>query len=354
MNPQTPYDLTRITLVVLIIGVLLVGSLWTLLPFLGALIWSATIVVATWPLLLRIQRVAGDRRWIATAIMTGLMLAIFIVPFWFAIGELLAAAAEGVEMVRVFLAQGLAPPPEWIERLPWVGDRVAARWRELAASGPEAVTETVRPYVRSAATWVLSITGGFGIVIVHFILTVIIAAILYSQGESAARGVLMFARRIGRERGERVVRLAGQAVRGVAMGVIVTALVQSLFAGLGLWVSGVPRPGFLLAVTFVLGVTQLGPLPVLLPAVIWLYWSGSIGWASALLVWTVLVAALDNFLRPLLIRRGVDLPLLLIIPGVIGGLIGFGVVGLFIGPVILAVTYTLLESWIREDKGAAQ
>jgi predicted PurR-regulated permease PerM len=201
---------------------------------------------------------------------------------------------------------------------------------------------------------VFSITGGFGMIVVHFILTVIIAAILYSNGERAAEGVLLLARRIGQEQGERVVRLAGQAVRGVALGVIVTALVQSLLAGLGLWVGGVPRAGLLLAIMFVLGIAQLGPLPVLLPAVIWLYWSGSIGWAIALLVWTVLVGALDNILRPVLIRRGVDLPLLLIIAGVIGGLIGFGVVGLFIGPVMLAVTYTLLKSWVSNDKAGAQ
>jgi len=136
MNPQAPYDLTRITLIVLIIGVLIAGSLWTLLPFLSALIWATTIVVATWPLLLRVQRVAGDRRWIATTVMLGVMLAIFVVPFWLAVGKLLAAAAQGVELVRAFLAQGLAPPPEWIERLPLVGDNVAAKWRELAARGP--------------------------------------------------------------------------------------------------------------------------------------------------------------------------------------------------------------------------
>jgi predicted PurR-regulated permease PerM len=235
-----------------------------------------------------------------------------------------------------------------------VGARIAARWRELAAGGPDAVIETVRPYASSAAAWVFSITGGLGMMVVHFILTVIIAAILYLHGEIAAKGVLSFAHRIGQEEGERAVRLAGQAVRGVALGVIVTALVQSLLAGLGLWVSGVPRPGLLLAIMFVLGVAQLGPIPVLLPAVIWLYWSGNVGWAIALLVWTVLVGALDNILRPVLIRRGVDLPLLLIIAGVIGGLIGFGVVGLFIGPVILAVTYTLLESWVRNDKAGAQ
>ena len=354
MNSRPGYDLTRITLVVLIIGALLAGSLWTLLPFLGALIWAATIVVATWPLMLWIQRLAGGRRLMATAVMTGVMLAIFIVPFWLAIGALLGGAVEGVELAKDFFAHGLPPPPEWIERLPWVGERIAARWRELAAGGPEAVIETVRPYASSAAAWVFSITGGLGMMVVHFILTVIIAAILYSHGEMAAKGVLSFAHRIGQEEGERAVRLAGQAVRGVALGVIVTALVQSLLAGLGLWVSGVPRPGLLLAIMFVLGVAQLGPIPVLLPAVIWLYWSGNVGWAIALLVWTVLVGALDNILRPVLIRRGVDLPLLLIIAGVIGGLIGFGVVGLFIGPVILAVTYTLLESWVRNDKAGAQ
>jgi predicted PurR-regulated permease PerM len=163
----------------------------------------------------------------------------------------------------------------------------------------------------------------------------------------------MFAHRIGGERGERTMRLAGQAVRGVALGVIVTALVQSIIAGIGLWLAGVPRPGLLLAIIFVLAVAQLGPLPVLLPAVIWLFWSGDIVWGSVLAVVTVIVAIVDNVLKPVLIKRGVDLPLLLIVAGVIGGLIGFGVVGLFIGPVILAVTYTLLESWVREDPGTA-
>jgi predicted PurR-regulated permease PerM len=189
-------------------------------------------------------------------------------------------------------------------------------------------------------------------VVVHFLLTILIAAILYTNGEAAAQGVVRFARRIGRYRGEQTVRLAGQAVRGVALGVIITALVQSIIAGIGLWLAGVPRPGLLLAIIFVLAVAQLGPLPVLVPAVIWLFWSGNILWGSVLVVVTVIVAVVDNVLKPVLIKRGVDLPLLLIVAGVIGGLIGFGVVGLFIGPVILAVTYTLLESWIKEGEGA--
>jgi predicted PurR-regulated permease PerM len=353
VNRQTPNDLTRIILVALIIAVLIGGSLWTLRPFLGAIIWAATIVVATWPLLLRVQCIAGGSRGVATALMTGAMLVVFIVPFWLAIGVLLDTTAQGVEVVRTFSTKGLGPPPAWLPDVPWVGRRMAEEWQRFAAAGPQALVETSRPYVRSAATWVVSITGGLGIVIVHFLLTAIITPILYARGERVTQGTLMLARRIGQDRGEQAVRLAGQAVRGVALGVIVTALVQAVLAGLGLWISGVPRPGFLLDV-FVLCVTQIGPLPVLLPATIWLYWSGSMAWATVLLVWTVVVGGLDNILRPILIRRGVDLPLLLIIPGVIGGLLGFGLVGLFIGPVILAVTYTLLRSWISDREPDSQ
>jgi predicted PurR-regulated permease PerM len=225
------------------------------------------------------------------------MLAIFIVPFSLAIGVLFDAAGQGVGLARAYFTQGLGSPPAWVVNLPWVGPRIAVKWQDLAAGGAEALATTAQPYVRSVAAWVLAITGGLGKVLIHFILIVIIAAILYAQGETAAQGVLMFARRIGLERGERAFLLAGMAVRGVALGVIVAALVQSLLAGLGLWVSGVPRPGLILAAAFALCVAHIGPIPVLAPAVIWLFWSGHYGWGSALLVWSLLVGALDNFLR---------------------------------------------------------
>ena len=353
MQTSPSSDLTRTFLVIIIIAVLIAGSLWTLLPFLGAIIWAATIVIATWPLMLRVQNLTGGRRGAATALMTIVMLAIFIVPFWLAVGVLLDAAVEGVELVKAIAVRGVAPPPEWVAGLPLVGTRLATKWQELSAAGPEAAVETLRPLVRAITSEALALTGGFGAVIVHFLLTIVVAAILYTNGEAAAQGIVRFARRIGRDRGEHTVRLAAQAVRGVALGVIITALVQSIIAGIGLWLAGVPRPGLLLAIVFVLAVAQLGPLPVLVPAVIWLFWSGNVLWGSVLVVVTVIVAVVDNVLKPVLIKRGVDLPLLLIVAGVIGGLIGFGVVGLFIGPVILAVTYTLLESWVKEGEAAS-
>lgn len=188
----------------------------------------------------------------------------------------------------------------------------------------------------------------------HFLLTVIIAAILYANGEVAARGLLAFARRINREHGEGSVHLAGQAVRGVALGVVLTALVEAAIGALGLWLAGVPYPGVLVALIFIFAVAQLGPLLVMIPIVIWVFWSGSIGWGIGLVVVTVLAVLVDNILKPVLIQRGIkDLPLLVIIAGVIGGMVSFGVMGLFIGPVILAVTYTLLIAWINEKPAAA-
>jgi predicted PurR-regulated permease PerM len=200
----------------------------------------------------------------------------------------------------------------------------------------------------AAAHWVVSITGGIGMVALNILLTVIMIAILYSQGETAARGALAFGLRLGGERGMEVMRLAAQAVRSVALGVVVTALVQSVLAGLALYFCGIPAAGVLAALVFMLGIAQLGPLPIMVPAIAWLYWTDQNVAGTVLLILAIPIGALDNVLRPILIRRGVQLPMLLIIAGVIGGLIGFGVMGLFVGPVILAASYTLVKSWVAE------
>jgi predicted PurR-regulated permease PerM len=164
--------------------------------------------------------------------------------------------------------------------------------------------------------------------------------------------VIRFGRRLASDRGERVVMLAGQAIRAVALGVVVTALVQTTLAGLGLAVAGIPFAALLTALILLLCIAQIGPVLVLAPAVVWLFWNDATGWGTALLVWTVVVGMLDNILRPILIRNGADLPMLLIFAGVIGGLIAFGIIGLFVAPVVLAVTYTLLKEWVAEqDRG---
>jgi len=341
-------DVTRLVLLVLFIGVMLAGSFWTLLPFLGGLIWAATVVIATWPVLLRLRARTGGRPWIAVALMTGVILLALILPFGFAVSTLLDVAHRGPEVVGEFLTKGLGPPPAWLEKIPAVGREATLRWQEISAGGRDALVEAVRPYAGAAAHWAISVTGGIGVVMVNILLTIILVAILYSQGETAARGALAFGYRLGGERGVAVMRLAAQAVRSVALGVVVTALVQSVLTGIALWICGIPAAGVLAALVFILGIAQLGPLPVMLPAIAWLYWTDQPVWGTVLLVLAIPIGALDNVLRPILIRRGVQLPMLLIIGGVIGGLIGFGVMGLFVGPVILAASYTLIKSWVAE------
>ena len=350
MHSNDSTDITRIVLFVLVLGVLLAAAAWTLLPFLSGMIWATTIAVATWPALLRLQVMTWGRRGPAVMIMILLVLVVLIVPFALAVSVLLDAAHRSPALIRDFLTHGLGAPPPWVAGLPLLGERIAERWQAIAQGGPEALAAFVQPYARSAAAWAIAATGGLGSTAVLILLTILLLTILYARGETAARGVLAFAHRLGGDTAERTVVLAAQAVRSVALGVIVTALVQALLAGIGLWLAGIPHPGLLTALAFILGVAQLGPLPVLLPAVGWLYWTGNVGSAIALLIWSLPVGALDNVVRPILIRRGVQLPLLLIIAGVIGGLIGFGVVGLFIGPVVLAATYTLARDWIARGQ----
>jgi predicted PurR-regulated permease PerM len=246
--------------------------------------------------------------------------------------------------------RGLKVPvaPDWVAKAPVVGEQVAGVWNEYAAKGVEDLDEVVAPYVGRVARWFVAEVGGFGLVSVQFLLTVVIAAIMYSVGESWGRWVRRFGRRLAGERGDSVVQLAGKAIRGVALGVVLTAFIQAILGGIGLWIAGVPFAAVLTAVMFMLAVAQIGAVPVLVCALVWLWFQGATGWFIALLVWTIIVGSMDNVLRPILIRKGADLPLLLIFAGVIGGLVSFGLLGLFVGPVILAVAYTLLDSWVSE------
>jgi predicted PurR-regulated permease PerM len=289
---------------------------------------------------------------VAVIIMTALILAAFVVPLTVALSSLLEAARGAPALVQDFTVRGLGDPPQWIAGVPFVGDHISQRWQEIAAGGPPALAAALRPYASDAAAWAISLTGGAGRMLVQFLLIVLLTAIFYAQGETAARGALAFGRRIGDDRGERTIRLAGQAIRSVALGVIVTAFLQSALSGLGLWVCHVPHAGLLTGIVFVFCIAQLGPSLVLFPAVAWLYWSGDSFWGTVLLIWALPTVAMDNVIRPVLIRRGVQLPMLLIIGGVIGGLIMFGVMGLFVGPVILAATYTLAKEWVQEGQGA--
>ncbi len=341
-------DLTRTTFAVLFMVGLIGACFWIVRPFIPALIWGTMIVVATWSLMLRTQEKLWNRRWLAVIAMTTVLVLAFVIPFSLAIATLVQNADQIGGWVKSLRQAQLPQLPAWIQGLPIAGPKIAAVWNEAVTSGPDALTERLEPYARGIVGWFVLEVGSFGIVALQFLLTLIIAAVLYAYGETAAAGVRLFFRRIGGERGDEVVELAGQAIRGVAFGVVVTAFVQSVMGGLGLFAAGVPFVGLLTALMFVLALAQIGAVPILVCAVAWLWWDGSTGWAIGLAVWSLVVGSLDNVLRPILIRRGGHLPLLLVFAGVIGGLVAFGLVGIFVGPLVLAVSYRLLQAWVSE------
>jgi predicted PurR-regulated permease PerM len=288
--------------------------------------------------------------------MTLILLLVIVIPLIAAISAI-AGKAEGFSArAHELSVLTLPPPPEWVSNVPLAGKRIAEKWQEYAALSPEELSSTVTPYARTVTNWFLAKAGSLAGIFLQFLLTVIIAAIMYSGGEKAAAGVLSFARRLAGPRGEEVTILAAKAIKGVALGVVVTALLQTAVGGAGMLISGVPAAPLLIAVIFMLCLVQLGPILVMVPSVIWLYWKGDPLWGTVLLVFTIVAGGMDNIIRPFLIKKGADLPLVMIFAGVIGGLIAFGVVGLFIGPVMLAVTYTLLKAWVsggglKEDIG---
>ena len=340
-------DLTRTMLAILSILGLIAVSFLVLRPFLGLILWGATLVVATWPLMLRVQSAFGGRRGPAVALMSLILLCLVLLPLSMVIGAIGRNASILLDLPDTS-ALRLPPPPAWLSDIPLVGRPAAEKWKSLMASGPENIVQLLRPYVRTVAEWFLAAAGSFGHVVLQSLITIGIAAILYAKGEMAAGWCRRFGRRLARERGEEVVILAGQAIRGVALGVVLTALAQTFATGIALTAAGVPQAGILTGVTLLLCLAQIGPILVVLPSIIWLFATGQTVPGIILVVIGVPAVLMDNFLRPVLIKRGPDLPLLLIQLGGIGGLLAYGVIGLFLGPVILAVTYTLLQHWVAE------
>lgn len=348
MIPRQSVDIARVLLVIVMLLALMIGSLYVLRPFLPGLIWATTIVVATWPVLLSIQRHCGGRRWLATVAMLLILLFVIVLPLYQAISTLALHGGAIMAAVKSLPDYALLAPPAWIGSIPLAGPRIAQEWQTLSDAGAGGLLARIEPYLTTAAHWLLGHAAIVGVFVMHMLITVIIAGILYSKGDVAADFARRFANRLAGQRGVAAIRLAASAIRAVALGIVVTAVVQSALGGIGLWIAGVPAAGILTALMVMLCLAQLGPFLPMLGGVAWLFQNDMKLAAAVLLVWAIVVGTLDNLLRPLLIKRGVNLSMLLILSGVLGGMFAFGIVGLFIGPVILAVTSTLLKAWIDE------
>lgn len=351
--PARRFDLARTFVTFSITAALLLASVWVLSPFLLAITWATMIVVASWPLLLMLERRFRGRRWLAVCVLIAGLLMLIFLPFVLAASTLIDHSAQLIQLAASLKSLAVPEAPAWLAGLPYVGTKAAQWWADGAALGLQELAGKAAPYAGNMTRWFATKIGHIGLLLVQIALAIVISAILYVHGEQAAAVFRRFAQKIGGQQGENMVLLAAGAIRGVALGVGVTALVQAVLGGIGLALTGVPFIAVLTALMFMLCIAQIGVLPVLAPAIIWLYWSEQAWWGSFLLVWMIVVVNLDNFLRPWLIKRGADLPLLLILAGVIGGIISFGLLGIFLGPLLLAVSYTLLAFWLNEDERTA-
>ncbi|KDA95697.1 MULTISPECIES: AI-2E family transporter YdiK [Pantoea] len=338
-------DLPQILFTLMFILLLIVACLWVVQPFILGFAWASMVVIATWPLMLKFQRLLWGRRSLAVIVMTLLLLLLFIIPIALLVSSLIDNSAP----VIAWVTQGhMMPRLLWLNDVPMVGKKLYVSYDTLVASGGAGVMAKIQPYIGRTTGFFVAQAGHFGRFMIHLGVMLLFSVLLYWRGEQAAQGIRHFAFRMAGRRGDAAVLLAAQSIRAVALGVVVTALVQGVLGGIGLAISGIPYATLLTVLMILCCLVQLGPLLVLVPAIIYLYWSGDTTWGTVLLVWSCVVGTMDNVLRPMLIRMGADLPMILILSGVIGGLFAFGMIGLFIGPVVLAVSYRLVSVWVHE------
>ncbi|MCU5774947.1 AI-2E family transporter YdiK [Erwiniaceae bacterium BAC15a-03b] len=345
-NLQRGTDLPQIMFTLMFITILIVACFWVVQPFILGFAWASMVVIATWPLMIKLQSWLWGRRSLAVLAMTLVLLLLFIIPIAILVNSLIDNSAPVIAWATSGHLQ--IPQLSWLHEIPMVGDKLYASYHKLVDGGGSALMAKVQPYVGRTTGFFVAQAGHFGRFMMHLGLMLLFSILLYWRGEQVGNGIRHFAWRLAGRRGDAAVLLAGQAVRAVALGVVVTALVQGVLGGIGLAISGIPYATLLTVLMILFCLVQLGPLPVLVPAIIWLYWSGDTTWGTVLLVWSCVVGTLDNVLRPMLIRMGADLPMILILSGVIGGLFAFGMIGLFIGPVVLAVSYRLVSVWMHE------
>ena len=352
-GPRATSDVTHITLSVFFLALLATSTFWVLSPFLIPILWAVIVSVATWPILLRLEAWVGGRRRLAVAILIGVMLLVVFVPVTLALVTIVQNALSGSSLGGDLMSLDALPlplPPDWLSRIPFGGEHLAGEWKAFVALDAAQRSAVITPYAQGALQWFVAQTGNVGLILLQFVLTAIISALVLANGEVVRDGILRFAQRLAGDRGHEAAVLAAKTIRSVVLGVGGTALIQAALGGAGLALAGVPAAALLTAVMLFLCLAQLGPLLVLAPAALWLFWSGRTVGGSVLLVFAVAVGALDNVVRPMLIRRGANLPLVLIFAGVLGGLLAFGIIGLFVGPVVLAVAYTLLQRWIWAER----
>lgn len=343
-SPEASYVEKALGLVLLLM--LAVGCIYVLTPFLKAILLAVTLCVSTWSLFRKAERRLGRRPTAAALLMTLMTAGLLVLPLLALGANLTDDVARLAGVVRSAIDQGL-PPPGWLGRVPLIGHEAERVWIEAAQQG-RGLGPTLAPYVGPVREWALRQGGTLLSGTLQVVFAIVLAFFLYRDGAYVERRLEWAMSRLGGWRARHVLRAAGAAIKSVVNGVLGTALVQGILLGFSFWLAGVPGAIVLGAVGVVLSLVPMGLLLLWLPAALWLMSDGHTGWGVFVMAWNGLfVGSLDNVLRPYLISRGIRMPMVLIFLGVLGGLLTFGIIGVFLGPVLLAVAHTLFQDWGR-------
>lgn len=337
------------------IGLVILLAFWSFnifQPFLIPTMWGIIIAVAIHPLYLRLTAVVGERHGLAGTLVILLGLLLLIVP----VILLSSTLVDGAKALSEGLEKGtltVPPPPRSIAAWPIVGAHLNSVW-SLASDNLEAALTHIEPYLVEFGTWILPIGAGAGFAILQFLIAIIIAGILLAHASGGYNTVLTIATRLTGARGEDLINLAVATIRSVAQGVLGIALIQSLLAGIGFLLADVPGAGFWAVLVLLVAVIQLPPVLIIGPIIVYVFSTSDTTTAIVFTVWGLLVSVSDTFLKPLLLGRGVEIPMPVILLGALGGLISSGIIGLFVGAMVLAVSYKLFLAWLNEGTEAGQ
>ena len=334
-----------------LLALLLVGCLLVLWPFVTVLLWAAVLSFSMWPLYGRVVKLVRGRRTLAAFLLSLSMVLVILLPFGIVGLQLGDNVSELKTATQRWLDAGPPSAPAWVAKIPVIGSGVADSWNSFVSDTAKLI-EKAKTFVEPVGAWLLKAGLNLGIGLAQLALSILLTFFLLRNGAAVATTLNDAIRRIAGERGTHLLLVAGNTVRGVVYGILGTALVQAVIAGIGFVIAGVPGAALLALLTFFLSILPVGPPLIWLPAALWLFHQGSTGWGIFMLVWGVGVSSVDNFVKPWLISQGSDMPFLLIFFGVLGGALAFGFIGVFIGPTLLAVGYRVVNEWLSPKRAA--
>ena len=334
-----------------LLALLIYWSFLLLKPFIPILAWSAVLAVALYPIYDWLSEHLGHRPRIAAAVMTVVVLAVFLGPAtWLGFGLVDGLLSISDQLTSADLT--IPPPPDSIRDWPLIGPTLHEFWK-MASDNLQAALRQLAPYLKPLAGPILAIAGSAGTGTIKFLLAVVITGFLFPSGPQLVASIRTMLTRIVPQRSADFLALAGATIRTVAQGVIGIAVLQALLAGIVLKIAGVPHANVLAFAVLVLGIIQIGSAPILVPVIIWVWSVKDVGASVLITIVLALVGISDNALKPLLMGRGLSTPVLVIFIGVLGGTLAHGLLGLFVGPIVLAVAWELLMAWGREEQAAA-